>query len=126
MREKYESLSAAVLRELAKARGMKGISTLKKAELVEAMLAEDEKEAKVQEAKKEAEGTTETTEQVAETRTYRAERPHRENAARGHEGEMRRSTVRHTPDEHISEKDETERVRRKQGLRQRCEGTWNS
>ena len=39
MREKYESLSAAVLRELAKARGMKGISTLKKAELVEAMLA---------------------------------------------------------------------------------------
>ena len=55
MREKYESLSAAVLRELAKARGMKGISTLKKAELVEAMLAEDEKEAKVQEAKKEAE-----------------------------------------------------------------------
>lgn len=47
MREKYESLSAAVLRELAKARGMKGISTLKKAELVEAMLAEDEKEAKV-------------------------------------------------------------------------------
>ena len=61
MREKYESLSAAVLRELAKARGMKGISTLKKAELVEAMLAEDEKEAKVQEAKKEAEGTTETT-----------------------------------------------------------------
>ena len=110
MREKYESLSAAVLRELAKARGMKGISTLKKAELVEAMLAEDEKEAKVQEAKKEAEGTTETTEQVAETRTYRAERPHRENAARGHEGEMRRSTVRHTPDEHISEKDETERV----------------
>ena len=110
MREKYESLSAAVLRELAKARGMKGISTLKKAELVEAMLAEDEKEAKVQEAKKEAEGTTETTEQVAETRTYRAERPHRENSARGHEGEMRRSTVRHTPDEHISEKDETERV----------------
>ena len=59
MREKYESLSAAVLRELAKARGMKGISTLKKAELVEAMLAEDEKEAKVQEAKKEAESTTE-------------------------------------------------------------------
>ena len=105
MREKYESLSAAVLRELAKARGMKGISTLKKAELVEAMLAEDEKE-----AKKEAEGTTETTEQVAETRTYRAERPRRENAARGHEGEIRRSTVRHTPDEHISEKDEAERV----------------
>ena len=30
MREKYESLSLAVLKDLAKARGMKGISTLRK------------------------------------------------------------------------------------------------
>lgn len=44
MREKYESLSAAVLRDLAKARGIKGISTLKKSELVERMLEEDEKD----------------------------------------------------------------------------------
>ncbi|MDO5336724.1 MAG: transcription termination factor Rho [Eubacteriales bacterium] len=43
MREKYESLSLAVLRELAKARGLKGISTLRKPELVERMLLEDEK-----------------------------------------------------------------------------------
>ncbi|NLL79231.1 MAG: transcription termination factor Rho [Clostridiales bacterium] len=43
MREKYESLAAADLREIAKARGIKGTSTMKKAELVEAMLAEDEK-----------------------------------------------------------------------------------
>ena len=35
MREKYESLSLAVLKELAKSRGLKGISTLKKAALVE-------------------------------------------------------------------------------------------
>ena len=33
MREKYESLSLTVLRELAKARGMKKVSALKKAEL---------------------------------------------------------------------------------------------
>lgn len=33
MREKYESLSLAVLKELAKSRGLKGISTLKKAHL---------------------------------------------------------------------------------------------
>lgn len=45
MREKYESLPLTVLRDLAKARGMKGISTLKKGELVEAMLAQDEKDA---------------------------------------------------------------------------------
>ncbi|MBP5281498.1 MAG: transcription termination factor Rho [Lachnospiraceae bacterium] len=43
MREKYESLSVTVLRELAKARGLKGTSTMKKSEVVEAMLAEDER-----------------------------------------------------------------------------------
>ncbi len=44
MREKYESLPLATLRDLAKTRGIKGISALKKAELVERMLEEDEKE----------------------------------------------------------------------------------
>lgn len=44
MREKYESLSLAVLRDLAKCRGLKNISAMKKAELVELMLAEDERE----------------------------------------------------------------------------------
>jgi len=44
MREKYESLAVGDLREIAKARGIKGTSTMKKAEVVEAMLAEDEKE----------------------------------------------------------------------------------
>ena len=43
-REKYESLPLATLRELAKARKMKGISTLKKGDLIEAMLAQDDKE----------------------------------------------------------------------------------
>lgn len=41
MREKYESLSVAALKDLAKARGLKSISALKKAEVIEAMLAED-------------------------------------------------------------------------------------
>ena len=44
MREKYESLSLAVLKELAKARGLKKISQLKKAELILRMLEEDAKE----------------------------------------------------------------------------------
>lgn len=43
MREKYESLALADLREIAKTRGIKGVSTMKKAEVVDAMLAEDEK-----------------------------------------------------------------------------------
>lgn len=44
MREKYESLALADLKGIAKARGMKGVSTMKKAQLVEAMLAQDEKD----------------------------------------------------------------------------------
>ena len=46
MREKYESLPLPTLKDLAKARGLKGISTMKKAELIERMLEEDEKEKK--------------------------------------------------------------------------------
>ena len=46
MREKYESLPLATLKDLAKARRLKGISTMKKAELIERMLEEDEKEKK--------------------------------------------------------------------------------
>ncbi len=53
MREKYESLSVTVLRDLAKARGLKNLSGLKKSELVERMLQEDEKEASNQKEEKE-------------------------------------------------------------------------
>ncbi len=42
MKEKYESLSLAVLKDLAKARGMKRISTLRKGELIQRMLEQDE------------------------------------------------------------------------------------
>lgn len=44
MREKYESLALADLRAIAKARGLKGTSGMKKADLVEVMLNEDESE----------------------------------------------------------------------------------
>ena len=43
MREKYEAISLVDLKEMAKTRGIKGVSAMKKAEVVEAMLAEDEK-----------------------------------------------------------------------------------
>lgn len=48
MREKYESLPLTSLKEIAKARGLKNISTMKKAEVVEAMLLEDAKLAKTE------------------------------------------------------------------------------
>ena len=51
MREKYESLPLAELKAVAKARGIKGLSGMKKDEVVEAMLQEDEKEKKEKESK---------------------------------------------------------------------------
>lgn len=53
MREKYESLALVQLKELAKVRGLKGTSTMKKAELVETMLAEDERLKQLEESKRE-------------------------------------------------------------------------
>lgn len=44
MREKYETLSLAILKDLAKARGLKGITGLKKADLINRMVEEDEKD----------------------------------------------------------------------------------
>lgn len=44
-RERYESISLHDLREIAKNRGMRRISTLKKADLIDAMLKRDEEEA---------------------------------------------------------------------------------
>ena len=58
-REKYESLPLATLKELAKARKMRGVSTLKKSELIDAMLALDAKE-------EQAEAATEAKEEVRE------------------------------------------------------------
>ncbi len=51
-REKYESLSLTALKDIAKARNIKGISLMKKSELVESMLSLDAREA----AAKSAEG----------------------------------------------------------------------
>lgn len=53
MREKYESLALVQLKELAKVRGLKGTSAMKKAELVEAMLSEDERLKQLDETKHE-------------------------------------------------------------------------
>ena len=79
MREKYESLSVTVLRDLAKARGIKGTSAMKKADLVEAMLAQDEID-----KQNESANTDKASEQEApkarparEEKTERAERPRR-------------------------------------------------
>ena len=85
MREKYESLSLVVLKDLAKARGIKGISTMKKGELIDRMLQEDEQEKAAKEVVQEKEEapakkavfTTKTPSGAGEKR--RMPRPHRED-----------------------------------------------
>lgn len=64
MREKYETLPLATLKELAKARGIKGISTMKKADVIEAMLQEDEKE-KAKETKEQKKDSRETVKEMS-------------------------------------------------------------
>ena len=69
MREKYESLPLTTLRDLAKARGIRGISTMRKAELVERMLEEDEKDkAAAAEAKEEASPEENSSENITSPR----------------------------------------------------------
>ncbi|MBQ5426826.1 MAG: transcription termination factor Rho [Pseudobutyrivibrio sp.] len=75
MREKYESLSVTILRDLAKARGIKGTSAMKKADLVEAMLAQDEID-KQNSVETEESAPKAVKEEKAE-RPVRAERPRR-------------------------------------------------
>ncbi len=82
MREKYESLSAIVLKDLAKARGLKNVSAMKKSDLIELMLAEDARQAK---EKKETSGERarenggRETAKESEPREGARENPAREN-----------------------------------------------
>ncbi len=78
MREKYESLALVDLKEIAKARGIKGTSGMKKAEIIEAMLLEDEKEKNVP---KEVEGIS----AVQENPVKERKTPGKRSAEKGHE-----------------------------------------
>ena len=86
MREKYESLSLTVLRDLAKARGIKGISSMKKADLIDRMLELDEKE-------KESKEQTVKSGQEEKTTQEREHHEHRANH-RGQETREQQSNPR--------------------------------
>ncbi len=76
-REKYESLPLATLKDLAKARKMRGISTMKKGELIDTMLALDEKE-------KQKEASEEAKEEVREEMKEKKEETDIEQLDSGH------------------------------------------
>ena len=74
MREKYESLSVVALKDLAKARGLKNISGLKKAEVVDAMVAEDRRLEQIKKNAEEATRQKENTKEKTEKETAAADK----------------------------------------------------
>lgn len=77
MKEKYETLSLAVLKDVAKARGLKGTSALKKSELIDRLLEEDKK------ANAKEEEDSNTKEEKTETDTARKEESKNEKEKMG-------------------------------------------
>ena len=103
MREKYESLALADLKAIAKSRGIKGVSTMKKADVVEAMLLLDEKE-KAEERKDSEERSASAERRGQEEQKALRERrnPEERNgsaAGRRRPEDRRASEVRHVPEE---------------------------
>lgn len=92
MKEKYETLSLTVLKDLAKARGIKGITGMKKAELIDRMLEEDKNvtNQKDQEEKKAPE--KEKTEQTEKT-NRQEQREQGQNANAQQETKQRRDAA---------------------------------
>ncbi len=118
MREKYESLSLATLKDLAKARKLKGVSALRKPELIERMLEEDEKQGTIQskgeiirETEREERRDTEKTDERIDEKTFERT-SERETAGENREtGEgQTRESVRPRPSEGIQRLDSGEKA----------------
>ncbi len=93
MREKYESLSVAALKDLAKARGLKSISGLKKAEVIEAMLAEDQR---LKQIKKREDEAAQNREKAKKERSTQAEQSAPEHTEKSTDRNADRNTERNT------------------------------
>ncbi len=102
MREKYESLSAVVLKDLARARGLKNISSMKKSALIELMLAEDERQAGEKQEKSEKSERT-LREHAAAARDGSRENAQGREASQGRDGSRENAQGRDStsPDETI-------------------------
>ena len=89
MREKYESLSAVVLRDLAKARGLKNISGMKKSDLVDLMVAEDERQSREENTKQREQTSQREQTQQREQTSQREQTQQREQASQREQTQQR-------------------------------------
>ena len=113
MREKYESLALADLKAIAKSRGIKGTSTMKKAEVVDAMLKMDERESRGEDGAGEESGggARRRTEDTPDTgAAARAERP--EQGERSERTERAEKTERSERPERAERNERPERGER--------------
>ncbi|MDO5136154.1 MAG: transcription termination factor Rho [Eubacteriales bacterium] len=102
MREKYESLKLEVLKDLAKARGLRGVSGLRKTELVERMLEADAKESKKtdsRERKPEREPVKEQEKQPASAKAEEKSSSAKEESTEASEGKGERANGYSVPSE---------------------------
>ena len=96
MRARYESLAVHDLKEIAKARGIKGVSSMKKADVVEAMLALDAAEGARKPEEEPKAGTEKETQ--AEKKAPDADRPEgKSQDARGRVGKSREGARQQGP-----------------------------
>ena len=98
-RAKYETLALSVLKDLAKARGIKGITGLKKADVIEAMVRKDEEESGAAAVAQTAQATPEPEAVTENTVVEAAER----NAQRTQEKPIDESVPKEGLDVDISE-----------------------
>ncbi|MCR4704974.1 MAG: transcription termination factor Rho, partial [Lachnospiraceae bacterium] len=100
MREKYESLAVADLRDIARSRGIKGTASMKKADVVEAMLALD--------AEEKATAGRETRPEKAETKR---EPRTKTEAVKGTAEAPQKAETKAAPEENLAELDSGIRAR---------------
>ncbi len=118
MREKYESLALADLKAIAKSRGIRGTSTMKKAQVVEAMLEMDARAGMGQAGPADSDaGTSERNDSVEEAGrsagAERSERPERpEGSVRAERSERSEGSARVERIERIQRPDRADRSER--------------
>ncbi|MCR4922854.1 MAG: transcription termination factor Rho [Lachnospiraceae bacterium] len=128
-REKYESLNVSALRDIAKARGIKGVSTIKKSDIINLMLELDEEEEKGKKGSEEEtkEKKEAKTSKSMEAKSEAAETKSKASRAAGKEGgkKDKKSSARSSSDKNkkISKKGDTLPPSNDEGIRAESRGS---